>query len=47
MKTKAFVVAEKGAAMRLQEIDLADPSPNEILIEVVAASLCATGTKAT
>lgn len=32
--TKAFVVAEKGAAFSLQDVVLDDPLPDEVIVQV-------------
>ncbi|BGP13563.1 hypothetical protein JCM10213v2_001495 [Rhodosporidiobolus nylandii] len=44
MKTHAYVVAEKGAPFVWQEVELAEPEPNEVLVEVKACGVCATDT---
>lgn len=42
MKIKAAVVREKGAALKFEEVDLAEPKGNEILVRNVASGICAT-----
>jgi aryl-alcohol dehydrogenase len=42
MKITAAVVREAGAAFAIEEIDLCDPRPDELLVEVAASGMCAT-----
>jgi aryl-alcohol dehydrogenase len=42
MKMKAAVVYEKGAPYQIEEVDLAEPKNNEILVRVVASGICHT-----
>ncbi|BGP22536.1 hypothetical protein JCM10295v2_001421 [Rhodotorula toruloides] len=42
MKTQAYVLAEKDAPFKLQDVELAEPEHNEVLLEVVACGLCHT-----
>ncbi|KAK4048776.1 hypothetical protein OIV83_004542 [Microbotryomycetes sp. JL201] len=42
MKTEAYVLQEKDAPFVLQEVELDEPLPNELLIEIVACGLCHT-----
>ncbi|KAL8290412.1 hypothetical protein RQP46_002670 [Phenoliferia psychrophenolica] len=41
-KTQAFVLAEKDAPFVLQDVELDDPEPNEVLVKIVACGLCHT-----
>jgi aryl-alcohol dehydrogenase len=42
MQVRALVVAEKDAAFEEQEIDLADPGRDEVLVRIVASGVCHT-----
>ena len=42
MKIRGLVVAEKDARFELQEIDLAEPGRDEVLLQVVASGVCHT-----
>lgn len=42
MKTKAAVTPEKGADFEIREIELKEPNNNEVLVEIVASSICHT-----
>jgi aryl-alcohol dehydrogenase len=42
MKITAAVVRERGGAFEIDELDLCDPRPDELLVEVVASGMCAT-----
>ncbi len=42
MKTTAAVVHEKDAAFVLQEVELEEPRPNEVLVRMVATGMCHT-----
>ncbi len=42
MKTTAAVVHEKDAAFALEQVDLEDPRPNEVLVRMVATGMCHT-----
>ncbi len=42
MKIKAAVVREKSGPFRIEEVDLAEPSDDEVLIRIVAVGLCHT-----
>ncbi|KAM0747507.1 alcohol dehydrogenase [Meredithblackwellia eburnea MCA 4105] len=41
-KTQAYVLAEKDAPFVLQDVELEDPQPNEVLVEIKACGLCHT-----
>ncbi|GAA5931815.1 NAD(P)-dependent alcohol dehydrogenase [Sporobolomyces koalae] len=40
--TKAYVLQDKGAPFELQEVHLAEPEANEVLVEITASGLCHT-----
>ncbi len=40
MKTQAAIVESKGADLRLQEVDLAEPGPGEVRVKVEACGIC-------
>ena len=42
MKITAAVVRERGGAFDIDELDLCDPRPGELLVEVKASGMCAT-----
>jgi len=42
MKITAAVVRERGGAFGIEELDLCDPRPDELLVEVIASGMCAT-----
>lgn len=42
MKTTAAVVHEKGAEFVLEEVELEEPRPNEVLVRMVATGMCHT-----
>ena len=42
MKITAAVVRERGGAFAIEQLDLCDPRPDELLVEVVASGMCAT-----
>jgi aryl-alcohol dehydrogenase len=42
MKTTAAVVHEKGAAFSLEEVELEEPRPDEVLVRMVATGMCHT-----
>lgn len=42
MKTTAAVIHEKGAAFILEDVDLEEPRPNEVLVRMVATGICHT-----
>ncbi|MGI5990591.1 MAG: NAD(P)-dependent alcohol dehydrogenase [Lachnospiraceae bacterium] len=42
MKIKAAVVYEKNGPYKIEEVDLADPKENEVLVKVVASGICHT-----
>ena len=42
MKLTAAVVRERGGAFGIEELDLCDPRPDELLVEVIASGMCAT-----
>ncbi|HZT27522.1 MAG TPA: NAD(P)-dependent alcohol dehydrogenase [Pseudolabrys sp.] len=42
MKIIAAVVRERGGAFTVETVDLCDPRPDELLVEVVASGMCAT-----
>ena len=42
MKTQAAVTESKGAPFAIQEVELADPQPGEVLVAVKAAGVCHT-----
>ncbi|SNR23296.1 NAD(P)-dependent alcohol dehydrogenase [Halorubrum vacuolatum] len=42
MKIQAAVVREKGGAFGIEEIELAEPQPNEVLVRIVGAGVCHT-----
>src|SRR5213082_1815853 len=42
MKIRAAVLEEFGAPLAVQEIDLADPRPGEVLVRLVACGVCHT-----
>jgi aryl-alcohol dehydrogenase len=42
MKVQALVVAKKDAPFELQELDLADPGRDEVLVRIVASGVCHT-----
>jgi len=42
MKITAAVVRERGGTFAIEELDLCDPRPDELLVEVVASGMCAT-----
>ena len=42
MKVQALVVAEKDGPFELQELDLADPGRDEVLVRIVASGVCHT-----
>lgn len=42
MKIKAAVVHEKNGPFLLEEVDLVNPGPNELLVKVVASGICHT-----
>lgn len=41
-KTEAFVVEKANADFKLQTIELDDPQPGEVLVEIKACGLCHT-----
>ncbi len=42
MKITAAVVRERGGAFGIEELDLCDPRPDELLVQVIASGMCAT-----
>ena len=42
MKIKAAVVPTRAAPFEIDTLDLTDPRPDELLVEVAASGLCAT-----
>ncbi|MGI6117268.1 MAG: NAD(P)-dependent alcohol dehydrogenase [Bilifractor sp.] len=42
MKIKAAVVFEKNGPYRIEEVDLADPKENEVLVKITASGICHT-----
>jgi aryl-alcohol dehydrogenase len=42
MKITAAVVRERGGVFGIEQLDLCDPRPDELLVEVVASGMCAT-----
>ncbi|GAA5919696.1 hypothetical protein JCM1841_005237 [Sporobolomyces salmonicolor] len=42
MKTQAYVLAEKDAPFKLEEVELAEPEVNEVLVKITACGLCHT-----
>ena len=42
MRITAALVPEKGAPFRLEELELADPGPDELVVRVVATGVCQT-----
>jgi aryl-alcohol dehydrogenase len=42
MKITAAVVRERSGPFQIETLDLCDPRPNELLVEVVASGMCAT-----
>src|ERR671916_413138 len=42
MKIRAAVLEEFGEPLRVQEVDLADPGPGEVLVRLVACGVCHT-----
>lgn len=42
MKIRAAIVHEKNGPFQFEELDLADPNPNEILVKVKASGICHT-----
>ena len=42
MLTKAAIVREKGGAFHVEDIRLAEPGPDQILVRIVAAGMCHT-----
>jgi aryl-alcohol dehydrogenase len=42
VRVTAAVVAERGAAFRLEELELADPAPDELIVRVAASGICQT-----
>ena len=42
MKMTAAIVSEEGGAFTLEEVDLADPRDDEILVKIVASGVCHT-----
>ena len=41
-KTEAFVLEAVNSDFKLEEIELDDPLPNEVLVEITACGLCHT-----
>lgn len=44
-KTEAFLLDAVNADFKLEEIELDDPLPNEVLVEIKACGLCHTDRK--
>lgn len=42
MQITAAVVGERGSAFAIEQVDLTDPRPDELLVEVIASGMCAT-----
>jgi Zn-dependent alcohol dehydrogenase len=42
MKIRAAVLEEFGAPLEVQELDLAEPGPGEVLVRLVACGVCHT-----
>jgi aryl-alcohol dehydrogenase len=42
MRTTAAVIHEKGSAFLLEDVDLEEPRPNEVLVRMVATGICHT-----
>jgi len=42
LKSTAAVVASRGAALTIEELDLGEPAPDEIAVRIAAAGICRT-----
>ena len=40
MKTRAAIVESKGGALRIEEVELADPGPGEVRVKIEACGIC-------